>query len=512
MIARALTPDLTVLPDRLQLVWFKRDLRVWDHEALAAAAERGPVLPLFVVEPEYWALPESSWRHFELIRHAAESLQEDLRGLGGALQIWTGDAIGAFASIHSAFGKFDLWAHQETGNSWTSQRDKAVRKWCKALNIAFFEPMQYGVWRGSSLNRDRWAKGWDAMMAQPVYAVPLAANLQDSALAGFATRMPDAQSLGLEHDGIIHFQTSDRQTALTTLESFLNDRGRNYRTDMSSPSLGVEGCSRMSVHLVTGVISMRECYQATQRRLETLGGQKGDDAKAWRASLSSFIGRLHWHCHFMQKLETEPSMEFRPVARAYEGLRPPSSAEWQAAFAEGKTGYPFIDACMRSLQATGWINFRMRAMLMSFACYDLFMPWQEAGVILARLFTDYEPGIHWPQSQMQSGETGINTLRIYSPVKQSLDHDADGQFIRRWVPELRHLEGVAVHEPWRYGGVPGYPAPLVDHVTATAASRSAIWAVRRTADARVEAADVLKRHGSRRRPPNRRTPLSKDVG
>ncbi len=172
-------------------------------------------------------------------------------------------------------------------------------------------------------------------------------------------------------------------------------------------------------------------------------------------------------------------------------------------YVEGRTGYPFVDACLRSLIATGWINFRMRAMLMSFACYDLFMPWQEAGAILGRLFTDYEAGIHWTQSQMQSGETGINTLRIYSPVKQGRDHDPDGQFIRKWVPELRHLTGNALHEPWKHGGAECYPDPIVDHATATKAARDAIWAIRRTPEATAEAEDVLLRHGSRRRPRSR---------
>lgn len=491
---------------RLQLVWFKRDLRTVDHACLAMAAQRGPVLPLLVFEPEYWALPDCSWRQFAPLRQAAFSLRDELHSLGGELAIWTGNVLDALAAVRAAVGPFDLWAHQETGNDWTFQRDKAVRRWCAVHRLTFNEPMQYGVWRGSSLNRDRWAKDWDRMMSEPVAAAPVDAVWQSSRLPGFDFPIPEPEHVGLAFDGITQLQPGGRPSALATLEGFLNDRGQNYRTDMSSPVLGVEGCSRMSVHLVTGAVSMRECYQATQQRLDGLRGLSTADAKAWRASLLSFVGRLHWHCHFMQKLETEPLMEFRPVARAYEGLRSPASPAWSEAFATGQTGYPFVDACMRSLIATGWINFRMRAMLMSFACYDLFMPWQEAGRILARLFTDYEPGIHWPQSQMQSGETGINTLRIYSPVKQGRDHDADGQFIRRWVPELGGLDAEAVHEPWRHGGVPGYPVPLVDHAIATASSRNAIWSVRRTPEARAEAAEVLERHGSRRRPPQRRPP------
>ena len=485
---------------RTQVVWFKRDLRTFDNECLMQAAARGPVLAVLVIEPTYWKLPETSWRQFEAQRRAIESLQEQLARIGGKLNVWTGDAVNALRAIHGCVKSFDLWAHQETGNYWTYQRDNAVRVWCSENDICFTEPVQYGVWRGSRLNRDKWAKEWGALMAEPLLEQPSSVHWYDDKLTGFAGELPIAEDLGLQAEGIVGIQPCGRDAALATLRSFLYQRGRNYSTDMSSPQLGATGCSRMSVHLATGSISMRECNQATLRRIEELKDDNSEDAKAWRASLKAFIGRLHWHCHFMQKLETEPEMEFRPVARAYEGMRPTASPEWHEAFAQGRTGFPFVDACMRSLIATGWINFRMRAMLMSFACYDLFMPWQEAGTILGRLFTDYEPGIHWTQSQMQSGETGINTLRIYSPVKQGRDHDPGGKFIRQWVPELKHLTDDALHEPWRYGGAHGYPAPLVDHTTATKSARDAIWDIRRTAEAKAEAADVLLRHGSRRKP------------
>lgn len=496
---------------RPQVVWFKRDLRVDDNECLARAAANGAVLPILVIEPEYWVLAETSRRQFEQQRQAIASLQNQLNELGGELHIWTGDVLPALEDIRASIGPFDLWAHQETGNWWTFQRDIDVRKWCRANRTEMSEPVQYGVWRGSRLNRDRWAKEWEALMMLPLAEVPADIEWIDQATHQAATGIPTADQLSLRPDGIVGMQLGGREAALATLRSFLYNRGRDYRIDMSAPRAGAKGCSRLSVHLVTGAISMRECYQATLRRVEELQGDDSSDAKAWRASLKAFVGRLHWHCHFMQKLESEPEMEFRPVARSYANMRPAASSEFARAFAEGRTGFPFVDACIRSLIATGWINFRMRAMLMSFACYDLFMPWQEAGAILARLFTDYEAGIHWTQSQMQSGETGINTLRIYSPVKQGRDHDPDGRFIRQWIPELKNALDDAVHEPWKHGGMPGYPEPLVDHALATKAARDAIWAIRCTPEAKAEAQDVLLRHGSRRRPRARRKPAAKKL-
>ena len=165
-------------------------------------------------------------------------------------------------------------------------------------------------------------------------------------------------------------------------------------------------------------------------------------------SLRTFESRLHWHCHFIQKLESQPEMEFSNLHRAYVGMRAQSgeSSHFEA-WARGETGFPMIDACMRMLLATGWINFRMRAMLVSFSSYQLWQHWREPALHLARQFLDYEPGIHYPQVQMQSGTKGINTIRMYNPVKQARDHDPAGQFVRRWIPALAQLPDAHIVEP-----------------------------------------------------------------
>ena len=249
---------------------------------------------------------------------------------------------------------------------------------------------------------------------------------------------------------------------------------------------------------------MREMYQATLERQKTLRDGPAEERGFWLKSLNSFVGRLHWHCHFSQKLEDQPNLEVQSMIAAYDALRE-SNSERLVRYENGETGFPFVDACMRYLAATGWINFRMRAMLVSFASYDLWLPWRESGQVLARLFTDYDAGIHWPQVQMQSGVTGINTIRVYSPTKQGLDQDPSGDFTRRWVPELAHIPGKAVHTPTEMEAISaGYPTPIVDHKAATALAKDKIFTLRRDPALKALAAAVLEKHGSRARPRRRK--------
>jgi deoxyribodipyrimidine photo-lyase len=163
---------------------------------------------------------------------------------------------------------------------------------------------------------------------------------------------------------------------------------------------------------------------------------------------------------------------------------------------------------MRSLRATGWLNFRMRAMLVSFASYHLWLHWRPTGVLLARQVMDFEPGIHWSQMQMQSGTTGINTLRMYSPTKQALDQDPQGLFIRRWVPELAQVPLPYLAQPWKMEdsvqrmasctmGV-DYPFPIVDEKQALKTAKDRMYGLRQTPQAREESSAVQMRHGSRK--------------
>lgn len=497
----------------MHVVWFKRDLRIHDHAPLFRASQAGPVLPLYVIEPDFWQQPDASERHYNFLCECLTELQSDLAGLGQPLLIEVGDVIDVLSRLHRTHPITKLWSHEETGNGWTYARDVKVAGWCKEYGVLWQEERQNGVIRRMK-SRDGWARAWDKQMAEPCVAVP---NGLPKALAITPKPLPTATDLNLENQPCQQRQTGGRTHAKKHLFSFLEERGENYRKAMSSPVAGATACSRISPYLAFGSLSPREGAQATWARQKQLKEQAkaGERVGSWRGAMKSFSGRLHWRCHFMQKLEDEPALEYHSLHRAYDNLRPrkPDQTLFDA-WAKGETGLPFVDACMRSLIATGWLNFRMRAMLMAFASYHLWLDWRATGNHMAQLFTDYEPGIHWPQVQMQSGVTGINAIRIYNPVKQGYDQDPSGDFIRHWVPELADIDPAFVHEPWL--GMDRtldrqYPKPIVDHLVAAREAKQKIWAVKRTPAFRDEAGRVLEKHGSRKNDMREAAPRKKQT-
>lgn len=476
----------------VQVVWFKRDLRVHDHRALACAATRGPVLPLCVVEPDLWREPDMSARQWAFVAESLMELRADLAACGAPLVVRVGEVTQVLATL----GPIDaLWSHEETGNAWTFARDRRVAAWCRDNGVPWHEVQNHGVERRMA-SRNGWARRWDTLMAEPEAPAPVLMPIGIDPGA-----IPTTADLRLAPDPCPHRQPGGRRAGQDRLRTFLHARGETYRSAMSSPLAGETACSRLSPHLAWGTLSMREVAQATcarQRSLQsTLPGK-------WRGSLRSFAGRLHWHCHFIQKLEDEPSIEHRNFHSAYDSIRPSApDTDRLAAWSRGETGLPFVDACMRFLAAGGWLNFRARAMVMATASYHLWLDWRAPGLQLARYFTDYEPGIHWSQVQMQSGTTGINTARIYNPVKQGHDQDPTGTFTRRWVPELADIADRRLQEPWKAenaGAVLGraYPIRIVDHQAAARAARERIYSVRRGGDFRTEASAIQEKHGSRK--------------
>ncbi len=504
----------------MQIVWFKRDLRITDHAPLVEAARAGPVLALYVYEEDLLHASDADARHLGFLNEALDDLQAALNVIGLKLYRLRGAMPQVLDDIRRQARIDALWSHEETGNGASFARDRAVAAWCRAHGVPWHERQSGAVVRRLR-DRDEWSERWQEAFRAPPLRAPSRITPATLSIRSL-TNPPTAESLGLSSRDIAGRQTAGRKQAQRELDTFLEQRVVRYRTGMSSPLSAGDDCSRLSPHLAFGVMSLREVVHDVWRvRSAWMAGPAGAHRSAVLAGLKSFESRLHWHCHFIQKLESQPEIEFRPVNRLYEGLREPDfSLERHLAWCRGETGYPLIDACMRALNATGWINFRMRAMLVSFSSYQLWNHWREPALHLARMFTDYEPGIHYPQVQMQSGVTGINALRIYNPVKQHIDQDPKGIFVRRWLPELSRVPLQWLAEPWRMspaaqlqaGCVIGrdYPAPVVDHLVAARAARDAVRAVRRMPEAVAEGRRVFLLHGSRH--PRRESPARQRRG
>ncbi|MEM9798293.1 MAG: FAD-binding domain-containing protein [Pseudomonadota bacterium] len=493
--------QVTPMDDPATIVWFKRDLRVADHPALADAARSdAPVIPLYIAEPEMWAHADAAARQWAFVAESLADLREDLHALGCPLILRRGEAVAVLEAIRVIHPVSRLVSHEETGLDWSWSRDQRVAAWCAAHGIEWTEHADDGVVRRLA-SRDGWAARRERFMRAPMAQIPQ--GLRRSALD--PGDIPAAAELGLSDDPCPGRQPGGRRAAEMVLNGFLYERGERYQAEMSSPVTGEVACSRLSPHLAWGTLSPRAAQQAAMARAADMRGK----GTGWSKSMRSFISRLAWRDHFTQKLEDFPQLDQLCLHSGFEGLRPRRGEagfdpDRLARWAEGQTGLPFVDACMRYAAATGWLNFRMRAMVQCVASYHLWLDWRDSGPVLARLWTDYAPGIHWAQSQMQSGVTGMNQLRIYNPIKQGHDQDPTGAFTRFWVPEIAHLAPEHLQTPWTAPVPPKrYPAPLVDVVEAARDARTRVVAFRRRPGFWEEAERVVAKHGSRKGPNDR---------
>ena len=289
------------------------------------------------------------------------------------------------------------------------------------------------------------------------------------------------------------YQPAGEKFAHTYLRSFVNKRGKHYTKHISKPNESRVSCSRLSPYLSWGNLSVKQAYITIK---------KSKNYNLFKRSFNASLMRLKWRCHFIQKFEMECEYENKCVNRGYEKLQFSNNIKLINSWKNGTTGIPIVDACIRCLQKTGWLNFRMRAMLVSIFCHHFDCNWKNGVYYLAKLFLDYEPGIHYTQFQMQAGVTGINSIRIYNPIKQSKDHDPDGIFIKKWVDELVNIPSEFVHEPWLmtdldrsfYQINAKFNVPSIDIINASKLARKKIWSHRSDDIVKKENLRLIKKH------------------
>jgi len=446
----------------INIVLFKRDIRLHDNEAIHAALKSGRrTLFLFVFEEILLKDPHYSKRHWDFMKESLVDLNEKLSNYDSKVLIVQSNVNRAIQIIQETYKITHLYSHQETGIRVTYDRDKMLKHFLVNNRITWIENINNGVFRGLQ-DRTNWAKKWEDFMNQPLLQFlpnegQLLTKNEIHKLASFF-HLPT-----LETDSNSPFQKGGTTIGLKYMNTFFQDRSKNYTFHISKPLLARRSCSRLSPYLAWGNLSMRQILKETVRCI---------DQNIHTRQMESFGSRLRWQAHFIQKFEMEDEMEFVSINKGYRKLKKQVSEQYIEAWENGQTGYPLVDACMRCLKETGYLNFRMRALVVSFFTHNLWQPWQKATIILSRYFLDFEPGIHFPQIQMQAGETGINMLRMYNPTKNGITHDPEGIFIKKWVPELADLDIAFVHEPSKMtpmeqqmtGFILGkhYPKPIVN--------------------------------------------------
>jgi deoxyribodipyrimidine photo-lyase len=426
------------------LMWFRRDLRLGDHPALQAAARNGPVVPLFVLDPRL----AGSGRRWERLLASLAALREET---GGALVIRQGDPVDVVAQVAAEAGASQVHVSTET-TPYGRRRDEAVEHRLAEAGIGMIGTgSPYAVTPGRVRNGTgapyrvftpflrAWREhGWRAPAGDP--DVEWAAMLESESLPAYPDHLDEE---------------AGERAALDRWEDFCAEDLAGYASARDRPDL--DSTSRLSTALKFGEIHPRTL-------LADLGGH-GTDASG--EDVERFVAELAWREFYADVLWHDPKSAWHDLRDGLQGMQYDDDPELLEAWKSGTTGFPFVDAGMRQLLAEGWMHNRVRMVVASFLIKDLHI-WWPAG---ARHFLDHlldgdlASNSHGWQWVAGTGTDAAPYFRVFNPVTQGLRFDPQGDYVRRWVPELRHLPGAAAHEPWRHpeGFANDYPERVVDH-------------------------------------------------
>lgn len=422
---------------KANVFWFKRDLRLYDNEAFNAICQsKNPVCLLYIFEPSLYSDPHYSTRHWRFVYESLMDLNNALKAYNTEVHIMFSEVVKCFEHLRAYLDIDTVYSTRETGLNITFERDKQFYKFCESNQINWLEFQNSGVVRGLK-NRDNWRKLWYDYMKRSIKTPSL--ETTEFISYNIPPQLSLPQKYITEFSANSNFQKGGRTEGLIWADSFFSERLQYYSDYISKPEKSRYGCSRLSPYFAWGCLSVREIYQRCVEKKKS---------GIYKKQLTAFMSRLRWQAHFIQKFEMEPRIEFEAFNRGYLNLEQPINEAYIKAWKNGTTGFPLVDASLRAVAQTGYLNFRMRTMSVSFLVHLMFQHFTTGSFWLARQFLDFEPGIHYAQFQMQSGFTATNTIRIYNPTKNAKDHDPDAVFIKKWVPELKELPAHLAIEPW----------------------------------------------------------------
>lgn len=460
-----------------------------DNTALMKAVnEKNKLLLIYSFDDALLNDEHYTLRHLDFIYESLNDLNIFFKDFGSRVHSFEKNIISIIEELKIKFNIEKIFSHLETGLKSSYDRDLALKKYCNKNKIDWTEDINNGVFR-SLKSRKGWISNWNIYMKEEIKVFN--PKFEDFITLEKKSKFEKKIITPLKSK----FQCGGTTYGLKYLESFLENRIDKYQNNISKPELSRINCSRLSPYISWGNLSTRYIWQRAKEKLSH-GKSK--------FQINGFTSRLRWQAHFIQKFEMESQMQFRSVNKGYEKLEKKINNVFIKAWEKGETGYPLIDASMKCLIDTGYLNFRMRAMLVSFFTHHLWQPWQKGVVFLANNFLDFEPGIHYSQFQMQAGVTGINMIRIYNPTKNAKEHDPDAIFIKKWIPNLKKIPVPLIFEPWKLNEIDqemfeckigfDYPEPIIDIRKTYKYASSKLWSIKYDNKVKTESIRILKKH------------------
>jgi deoxyribodipyrimidine photo-lyase len=470
-------------PTRI-IVWFRRDLRLNDHPALAqAVAEQADIIPLFIFDPYLLQHSETGTGRVQFLLGCLESLEKNLEHLGSTLIRRYGEQHQVLLQLATELGIDAVYWNDDSERLWRTHTDQAVIELLQTRGITtkvFRAEALLPAGGKEAYDLKAFTPQWYQFLSEPIAPRPIRLASPPPCVSDPYRSLKD---LGLPATSQ-NIPIAGEREAHRLLHGFLQRKASRYLRSLSVATQASQNTSRLGPHLKFGTISARTVYQQVRQRRRSVS------TKGEKRNLDGFISRLFWRDHFAQKLRNLPRCETESYLEAFDKVPWSQNEAHYAAWCAGQTGYPLVDASIRCLNATGWIPFRLRALCATFLCIDLFLPWQWGARHYMQQLIDADVAIdHWQwQSHAGVSNRGRTWFRVYNPIDGIQKIDPQGQFIQQWVPELATVPVAELQQPSLESY--GYYKPLVDHNHARKQALRILEPIKRQYQRRADSSEI----------------------